>query len=95
MALFTGWIPLDDIEARERADHAPYRDWIRAGFLRGCEGDVIDYEDVIDTIMQAAKDYDLRIVGFDPWLSTTITQRLMSLIAGAGRPTQIVRFRRA
>ena len=55
MALFTGWIPLDDIEARERADHAPYRDWIRAGFLRGCEGDVIDYEDVIDTIMAQAR----------------------------------------
>ena len=55
VALFTGWIPLDDIEARERADHAPYRDWIRAGFIRGCPGDVIDYEDVIDTIMQAVE----------------------------------------
>ena len=90
VALFTGWIPLDDIEARERADHAPYRDWIRAGFIRGCPGDVIDYEDVIDTIVQAVETYDLRIIGFDPWLSTTITQRLASLIAGAGKPAQIV-----
>lgn len=88
VALFTGWIPLDDLEARERADHAPYRDWIRAGFIRGCEGDVIDYEDVIDTIVQAAETYDLRIIGFDPYLSATLTQRITAQLAG--KPTQVV-----
>ena len=90
MALFTGWIPLDDIEARERADHAPYRDWIRAGFIRGCEGDVIDYEDVLQTIVQAAEDYDLRMVGFDPYLSATLTQRITALLQGTGKATQVV-----
>ena len=90
VALFTGWIPLDDIEARERADHAPYRDWIRAGFIRGCEGDVIDYEDVLQTIVQAAEDYDLRMVGFDPYLSATLTQRITALLQGAGKATQVV-----
>ena len=88
VALFTGWIPLDDIEARERADHAPYRDWIRAGFLRGCPGDVIDYEDVLQTIVQAAETYDLRIIGFDPYLSATLTQRIAAELAG--KPTQVV-----
>ena len=88
VALFTGWIPLDDIEARERADHAPYRDWIRAGFIRGCPGDVIDYEDVIDTILQAAETYDLRIIGFDPYLSATLTQRIAARLVG--KPTQVV-----
>ncbi len=88
VALFTGWISLDDIEARERADHAPYRDWIRAGFIRGCPGDVIDYEDVIDTIMQAAETYDLRIIGFDPYLSATLTQRIAAQLIG--KPTQVV-----
>ena len=90
VALFTGWIPLDDIEARERADHAPYRDWIRAGFIRGCEGDVIDYEDVLQTIVQAAEDYDLRMVGFDPYLSATLTQRITALLQGTGKATQVV-----
>lgn len=88
VALFTGWIPLDDIEARERADHAPYRDWIRAGFIHGCEGDVIDYEDVFQTIVQAAEDYDLRIIGFDPYLSATLTQRIAAALAG--KATQVV-----
>ena len=30
---------------------------------------MIDYEDVLQTIVQAAEDYDLRMVGFDPYLS--------------------------
>lgn len=88
VALFTGWIPLDGIEARERADHAPYQDWIRAGFLHGCEGDVIDYEAVLDYIVQAAEDYDLRMIGFDPYLSATLTQRIAARLAG--KPTQVV-----
>ncbi|WNX85778.1 terminase TerL endonuclease subunit [Agathobaculum sp. NTUH-O15-33] len=76
VALFQGWVPLDDMEDREKRDHVPFRDWIRAGFLHGCEGDIIDFEDVIGTIVQAAKDYDLRMVGFDPHLGATVMQRV-------------------
>ena len=90
VALFTGWIPLDGIEARERADHAAYRDWIRAGFIRGCEGDVIDYEDVLQTILQAAADYDVRMIGFDPYLSATLTQRIAAELQRMGKATQVV-----
>ena len=90
VALFTGWIPMDAIEARERADHAPYRDWIRAGFIRGCEGDVIDYEDVLQTILQAAADYDVRMIGFDPYLSATLTQRIAAELQHMGKATQVV-----
>ncbi len=69
VALPTGWMPLDGIEAREREDHCPYRDWMRAGFLHGCEGDIIDFEAVADAVVQAAQDYDLQMVGFDPYLA--------------------------
>lgn len=79
-----GWVPTDDIEAREKRDHVPYRDWIRAKFLRGCAGDIIDYEDVTDVIVQAAEDYNLEMVGFDPYLSRTITQRLETMLAPYG-----------
>ena len=36
----------------------------------------IDYDDVENTIKEAAEIYDLKQVGFDPYLSRTITQRL-------------------
>ena len=70
------WRPGGTAAEAEKLDHAPYRDWERAGFLRLCEGNIIDYDDVEETIKAAAELYDLRMVGFDPYLSRTITQRL-------------------
>ena len=58
----------------------PYRDWARAGFLQLCDGDIINYSDVEEAIRQAREDYDLRMVGFDPYLSRTITQRLEPIV---------------
>lgn len=72
----TIWRPGGTVLEAERRDHVPYRDWARAGFLRLCEGDIIDYDDIEATIKAAAETYDLRLVGFDPYLSRTITQRL-------------------
>lgn len=70
------WRPGGTVLEAENRDHAQYRDWARAGFLRLCEGNTIDYDDVEDTIKAAAELYDLKMVGFDPYLSRTITQRL-------------------
>ena len=78
--LFHIWRPRGTVEEAERHDHAPYRDWERAGFLKLCEGDVIDYGDVEATIAQAKRDYNLKMVGFDPYLSRTITQRLTPIV---------------
>ena len=72
----TIWRPGGTVLEAEKRDHVPYRDWARAGFLRLCDGDTIDYDDVENTIREAAEIYDLRQVGFDPYLSRTITQRL-------------------
>lgn len=77
VALPMAWTCSDNIEGRENRDHVPYRDWERAGFLRICEGDVIDYADVEAYIHDVAETYDLQLLGVDPYLSRTITQRLM------------------
>lgn len=82
VALATGWIPLDDIQAKEKRDHVNYRDWIRAGFMQGCEGDVIDYTQVSEFIVSACNDYDVKMIGFDPHLGATIMQQLQKELAG-------------
>lgn len=74
------WLPFIwhsgyQIEEAERRDHVPYRDWERAGFLRIGQG-IIDYEDVEQTIRACARRYRLALLGWDPYLSRTITQRL-------------------
>lgn len=68
------------VEEAERQDHAMYRDWARAGFMTICEGDTIDYADVERAIAEARELYDLKMVGFDPYLSRTITQRLQPIV---------------
>ena len=74
------WRPRDTVEEAEKRDHVPYRDWERAGFLTLCEGNTIDYGMVEERIRQAADWYDLKMVGFDPYLSRTITQRLEPIV---------------
>ena len=74
------WRPGGTAEEAERRDHVPYRDWARAGFLTLCEGDIIDYGDVEATIRWARETFDLRMVGFDPYLSRTIIQRLEPIV---------------
>ena len=74
------WRSSKDIETAEKRDHAPYRDWARAGFLTICPGDTIDFAAVEETIAEAQTRYDMKMVGFDPYLSRTITQRLEPLV---------------
>lgn len=74
------WRPEATVDEAEKRDHVPYRDWARAGFLDLCEGEVIDYGAVEERIREARERYDLRMVGFDPYLSRTITQRLAPIV---------------
>lgn len=74
------WRPEATTDEAEKRDHVPYRDWARAGFLTLCEGDVIDYGDVEARIREARELFQLELVGFDPYLSRTITQRLSPIV---------------
>lgn len=74
------WRSSKDLESAEIRDNVPYRNWERAGFLKICPGDTIDYADVESTIAEAKRTFDLKMVGFDPYLSRTITQRLMPIV---------------
>ncbi len=74
------WRSSKDLESAEIRDNVPYRNWERAGFLKICPGDTIDYADVESTIAEAKRIFDLKMVGFDPYLSRTITQRLMPIV---------------
>ena len=75
------WRSSKDLESAEIRDNVPYRNWERAGFLKICLGDTIDYADVESTIAEAKRTFDLKMVGFDPYLSRTITQRLMPIVS--------------
>lgn len=79
VAVFHAWRPADGVLEAEQRDHVPYRDWERAGFLHLCEGDIIDYDQVEQTILEAKRMYRLEVLGVDPFLSRTLTQRLQAM----------------
>lgn len=74
------WRSGADVATAENRDHVPYRDWARAGFLTICNGETIDFQAVREAIVRAIHDYDLQIIGFDPYLSRTITQDIQECI---------------
>lgn len=77
VSLFWAWRPRDGVQEAERLDHAPYRDWERAGFLTLCDGNIVDYGQVEDTINDAACMYKMGALGLDAAMSWTLSQRLM------------------
>lgn len=78
VALFWAWRPEDGVLEAEQRDHVPYRDWARAGFLTLCEGDIVDYSQVEDTIWEASEQFDIQTLGLDPAMAWTLSQRLMA-----------------
>ena len=75
--LFWAWRPEDGVLEAEQRDHVPYRDWGRAGFLELCPGDMVDFTMVEDTAAWCVEHFHLDTLGVDPYLSRTLTQRLM------------------
>lgn len=80
VTLFWAWRPEDDVVEAEQRDHVPYRDWARAEFLTLCPGDIVDYDMVEETIKDAASMFRMEMLGLDPHLSWTLSQRLMKSV---------------
>lgn len=77
VVLTHAWRPREGVLEAEKRDHVPYRDWERAGYITLCEGDMNDFEQIKDTIRNAARLYKLQILGVDPYLSREISGSLM------------------
>lgn len=76
VTLFWAWRPRDTVEEAEKRDHVPYQDWERAKYLSLCDGDMVDFSQIEDTIIEASHTYRLEILGVDPYLSRMMSGRL-------------------
>lgn len=72
------WIfmPRENIRERESKDAVNYETWIKQGYVRATEGNVIDYNVIQAVIEDAAQMFDLQQVGFDPYNATQIVTNL-------------------
>lgn len=68
--VFRFWCPEETIIERSEKDRVPYDAWARDGWIIPTPGNVVDYSFPIAELQAAAKRYDLRDCGFDPWNAT-------------------------
>ena len=61
------WTPTENLEEREHAARAPFRDWIRRGHLERIPGARIDVSLIRDYILAAIQRFQVDLVGIDPW----------------------------
>lgn len=73
------WVPEDGMRERSRRDRVPYDVWCRDGLVAATPGAVIDYDAIMRTIDQAAREFDLEEVAFDRWGATQISTKLDEL----------------
>ena len=71
------WIPGDNIEQRERTDRVLYRKWADEGLVTATEGNVIDYESIMERVKADGSRFDIQQIGFDRWCFEAIRQRLI------------------
>lgn len=67
------WIPE---EAMRQQRKRPYLQWVNSGHLRKIPGAVIEYNFVIEKILQLKKEYEIQAVLFDRWGATAVYQAL-------------------
>ncbi len=78
VVIFWAWRPRDGVVEAEKRDHVPYQDWARAEYLSLCDGDMVDFMEIEDTILEASRNYKLVCLGVDPYLSRMMSGRLQN-----------------
>lgn len=70
------WIPEENIAQRVRRDRVPYDLWVRQGFIKATEGNVVDYEVVRADVNQLREEFNIRQIAYDPWSATQLATQL-------------------
>lgn len=60
-----------------------YKGWAEAGFLKLCEGDIIDYKQIVNDILTRAAYLRILGIGYDPYKSAEFVNLLSSSANGA------------
>ena len=70
------WIPSENLIERVKRDKVPYDVWLRDGWIKTTEGNIIDYDVIKRDILEFTKDYQVEQINFDRWNAHSISQNL-------------------
>jgi phage terminase large subunit-like protein len=74
--IYEAWIPEESMKERILRDGVPYDRWVKSKHLQVTPGNAVDYEFVEAKILSANQQYNIEMLGTDPWNSRMLTQRL-------------------
>jgi phage terminase large subunit-like protein len=72
----TFWIPSENAHRREKRDRVPYSTWVKQGMIRATDGDVIDYDQIREDILEMSKQFNIQEIAVDRWNSTQLVTQL-------------------
>lgn len=72
------WIPSEKMEEKIKMDNVPYDTWLQQGWLRVCEGGVINYHDVTEWFLEVQNEMDIYLfkIGYDSWSARYLVDEL-------------------
>lgn len=73
------FIPIDNLEFREKEDNVPYSDLAERGFVTFCDGKMIDQDQVMEYIKECMDIYDVQQLNYDPAMSQKLIEKCENL----------------
>ena len=70
------FIPEETIALRSRRDRVPYDVWAREGQVIVTPGNVVDYDLVVERILEDGERFGCHELAYDPWNATHVANRL-------------------
>ena len=70
------FVPAERIPQRVTRDRVPYDQWAREGKITATPGPVVDYDYVRKLLLDWDREFDLRVIAYDPWNATDLITRL-------------------
>lgn len=78
---FRFYVPQDLVDERARKHERPsYADWVKSGHLIATPGNVVDYDFIRTDVLERAKTFRLKEVGYDPWNAEQLATQIMDAL---------------
>ena len=70
------WVPTENVQKRVKKDRVPYDVWIKDGLIEKTVGNVIDHDRIRAKVYELAAIYDIREIGYDPYMAMETAVKL-------------------
>jgi len=69
------WLPMDSLRKRVEKDKVPYDTWRDLGLLHLTPGNVIDYDYILQSLLEKSRLYEIPEICYDPYLALQFALR--------------------